>query len=108
SRLLVRLALRGAVITVRDEASARLLESCGIPAQQVRVTADPVFAWYPGPRPEERPTGLAIVWRSFLASDIGLRLLRPELEEWARKRGLYPVFFALQPGRDVAELRQAG
>lgn len=135
SRMLVRLALRGATVSVRDQESAELLRRCGVHPSRIHVTADPVFGWAsrfrriwdPGARraaggagagsgwaagsgadlDDDRP-GLAIIWRSFLASGIGLRLLWPQLQEWARSRGLHPVFFALQPSADVTELRQAG
>lgn len=115
SRRWVKAALRGAVVTVRDEPSADVLARCGIDRTAVTVTADPVFSWADRPLPDldwegegPRKPQLAIIWRSFAASDVGLRLLRPELEEWAEARGLEPVFFAFQPARDVMELRQAG
>ncbi len=48
SRRLVRIvANRAACLTVRDEPSAQLLESLGIPRKRLEVTADPAFALTP-------------------------------------------------------------
>ena len=57
SRWWIRRGFAGAPISVRDEGSAERLVSCGIPREQITVTADPVWGMvlWPGLQPGTTP-----------------------------------------------------
>ena len=109
SSLLVGKALTGhRGITVRDEASAKLLRKCGL--SDIHVTSDMVLALEPSPEPARPEIVLAL--RSYSEGLLPERLRGPvssdamevklaqSLDEVQRRTGLHLRFLAFEGRRD--------
>ena len=105
-------------ITLRDPQSAKELAEMGVTKPEIRITADPALLLEPADpaRVESfllsqgmEPAGryAMLVLRPWKGVGEKLPLLAAEAERLYREKGLTPVFFALEPGRDQAVCQQA-
>lgn len=105
------------IITLRDPQSAQELRSMGVERPQVRLTADPALLLDPAAK--ERVDGFLLSQNMDPSGKYALFVLRPwdgfdavcaSFVETAERiyldHGLVPVFFALEPGRDLPVSRQ--
>lgn len=104
-------------ITLREDLSAEELKSMGVTRPKVYVTADPALLLQPGPA--GAVDGFLLNNNLDPDGSYALFVLRPwkgfekkkqaflDAANYANKEyGLTPVFFALEPGRDIAPCRE--
>lgn len=105
------------LITLRDPQSARELEDMGVKRPEVRLTADPALLLDPAPQSRIESFMLAqgmtpgekyamFVLRPWKGVEDKLELFAAEAQRLYEAKGLTPVFFALEPNRDLAIARQ--
>ena len=107
---------RAAAITVRDEASAELLQGIGIPAERIEVTADPALTLQPAPPeqaheilggagvPEDRPLlGLAV--RQWKGQQAALDAMAEAARRAVDELEMQAVALPFQPGQDLEVCR---
>ncbi len=105
------------VITLRDPQSERELRDMGVTRPDIRLTADPALLLNPaaedkvqsfllsqGMEPDQRY--VMFVLRPWDGVEDKLPLFAEEAERLYAQKGLIPVFFALEPGRDLAVSRK--
>ncbi len=101
------------VITLRDPQSERELRDMGVTKPEIRLTADPALLLNPaaddkvqsfllsqGLKPDNRYA--MFVLRPWEGVEDKLPLFAEEAERLYAQKGLIPVFFALEPGRDLS------
>lgn len=105
------------LITLRDPQSAKELEDMGVHHPEVRLTADPALLLEPASAGKidsfmlsasMNPQGkyAMFVLRPWKGVEDKLEILAKEAEELFATCGLTPVFFALEPNRDLAISRR--
>jgi colanic acid/amylovoran biosynthesis protein len=72
-RLVAHVLRRAALVLVREDVSADILEECGVPAAQIRRGVDSGFAFTPAKTPE---------WRARLGVDATTRLVGVTARRW--------------------------
>ncbi len=106
------------VITLRDPNSAKALEELGVKKPEIRITADPAllldgasedkctsFMLSQGLKPGEKY--VMFVLRPWKGLEDKWKLFAAEAERLYKDHGLTPVFFALEPNRDLPVSREA-
>lgn len=106
------------VITLRDPHSEEELRDMGVKKPEICVTADPALLLEPAS--DERierfmlaqgmdPAGkyAMFVLRPWKGVEDKLPVITAEAQRLSEQKGLTPVFFALEPGRDLAVSQQA-
>jgi len=106
------------VITLRDPQSAKELRDMGVSKPEIRVTADPALLLDPAPEVKIEsfllsqgldPKGkyAMLVLRPWKGIEEKLNVVAAEAERLYVNHGLTPVFFALEPGRDLSVSQKA-
>ena len=101
------------VITLRDPQSETELRDMGVTKPEIRLTADPALLLNPaaedkvqnfllsqGLKPDQKY--VMFVLRPWEGVEDKLPLFAKEAERLYAEKGLFPVFFALEPNRDLA------
>lgn len=106
SRWLVKRTLpRASVITVRDEASARLLQEVGVVKPEVMLVADPAFGLVPCDPPDamavQAPNTVMFCLRPWPGLDGREAEYALAIDRAVSELGICPVFLAFQPDRDL-------
>lgn len=106
------------LITLREPQSAKELQSMGVKRPEIRVTADPALLLDPAPTSAVDsfllsqgvdPQGkyVLLVLRPWKGFEDKLPAIAAAADRIYTQHGLTPVFFALEPGRDLPACRQA-
>ena len=105
------------VITLRDPQSAKELQDMGVRSPELRITADPALLLDSAPEAKVESFFLSqglehgkkyamFVLRPWQNVEQMLPAFAAEAERLHRQHGLIPVFFALEPGRDLSVSRK--
>ncbi len=105
------------LITLRDPQSKQELLDMGVTRPEIRITADPALLLNPAPEDKVDSFLLAqgmdpagkyamFVLRPWQGIDEKLSLFAKEADRIYAEKGIIPVFFALEPGRDLAISRR--
>ncbi len=105
-------------ITLRDPQSAKELQDMGVSRPEVRITADPALLLRPA-APDKVDSSLLsqkiepqgnyamFVLRPWKGVEEKLPIFAREAQSLYENHGIIPVFFALEPGRDMEISRKA-